>query len=77
MKLYLDDDSADPLLALLLRNAGHDVRIPADIGKSGNPDPAHLQQAILEDRVFFRGTMAILNCCMIWCRPHKVTIRAF
>ena len=27
MKLYLDDDMAAPLLARLLRNAGHDVLI--------------------------------------------------
>ena len=55
MRLYLDDDSADPLLVHLLQKAGHDVRIPADIGKSGSPDPVHLQQAILDDRVFLSG----------------------
>jgi hypothetical protein len=55
MRLYLDDDSADPLLVRLLRHAGHDVQIPADIGKSGHPDPFHLQQAILTSRVFLSG----------------------
>jgi hypothetical protein len=29
MRLYLDDDSAAALLARLLRQAGHDVRVPA------------------------------------------------
>jgi hypothetical protein len=55
MNLYLDDDSVDPLLIRLLRNAGHDVRIPAATGHSGSPDPFHLQNAILEDRVFLSG----------------------
>lgn len=35
MKLYLDDDSASPLLAKLLGQAGHDVQSPADVGLSG------------------------------------------
>jgi hypothetical protein len=47
MKVYLDDDSASRLLSTLRRNAGHDVSIPADLGISGAPDPAHLIQAIL------------------------------
>ena len=55
MRLYLDDDSVDPLLIRLLRNAGHDVRIPADISQTGSPDPVHLRHAIVEDRVFFSG----------------------
>jgi hypothetical protein len=55
MKLYLDDDSIDPLLVRLLRNAGHEVRIPADIGATGSPDPVHLRHSILEDRVFLSG----------------------
>ena len=32
MRLYLDDDTAFPLLARLLRQAGHDVELPADAG---------------------------------------------
>ena len=31
MKLYLDDDTASPLLAKLLRKAGHDVQIPSEV----------------------------------------------
>jgi hypothetical protein len=41
MKLYMDDDSASPLLAQLLGKAGHDVQIPADIGLSGADDSVH------------------------------------
>jgi predicted nuclease of predicted toxin-antitoxin system len=51
MKIYLDDDSASRQLTLLLRKAGHDVSIPADLGTSGAADPAHLTQAIRSDRV--------------------------
>jgi uncharacterized protein with PIN domain len=51
MRLYLDDDLASPLLAKLLRIAGHDVLLPADAGFSGQQDAVHLTQAILDDRV--------------------------
>jgi predicted nuclease of predicted toxin-antitoxin system len=50
MKLYLDDDTASALLAKLLRNAGHDVRLPSDIGLMGSADPVHLAAAIRDDR---------------------------
>lgn len=46
MDLYLDDDSADQLLARLLRNAGHGVVLPTDVGRVGSPDPVHLREAI-------------------------------
>jgi predicted nuclease of predicted toxin-antitoxin system len=51
MNLYLDDDSIDPLLVRLLRQAGHDVRLPADLGLSGALDAVHFKQAIHESRV--------------------------
>jgi predicted nuclease of predicted toxin-antitoxin system len=51
MNLYLDDDIAWPLLAKLLRNAGHDVQLPSDIGMTGSPDPAHFTRAIRDGRV--------------------------
>ncbi len=51
MKLYLDDDSASPLLSKLLRNAGHDVQLPSDVGMSGKPDPVHLTHAIRDGLV--------------------------
>ena len=51
MKLYLDDDLARPLLAQWLRNAGHDVVLPIDIGLSGEDDSVHFARAIEENRV--------------------------
>lgn len=51
MKIYLDDDSAGHLLVHLLRRAGHDVIIPADLGNSGEKDPTHFMDAIRADRI--------------------------
>jgi predicted nuclease of predicted toxin-antitoxin system len=51
MTLYLDDDIAWPLLAKLLRQAGHDVQLPGDIGMTGSEDPVHLTLAIQDGRV--------------------------
>src|SRR6516164_9612618 len=51
MRFHLDDDIASPLLAKLLRKAGHDVLMPADVGMSGAPDPVHLTRAITDGRV--------------------------
>ena len=51
MRLYLDDDSAHPLLIRLLRQAGHDVILPADVGMVGKADPVHFIFAAREDRV--------------------------
>jgi hypothetical protein len=50
MKLYLDDDTSAPLLARLLRRAGHDVQVPADVGRAGAADPVHLRLAALDGR---------------------------
>jgi Domain of unknown function (DUF5615) len=50
MMIYLDDDSASRQLSIVLRNAGHDVSIPADLGISGAPDPLHLTRAIRNGR---------------------------
>jgi hypothetical protein len=52
VRLYLDDDSAAALLVALLRQAGHDVQVPADVGMDGKEDPVHLTHAVREDRVF-------------------------
>ncbi|HYT95002.1 MAG TPA: DUF5615 family PIN-like protein [Gemmataceae bacterium] len=51
MRLYLDDDSADPRLSQLLQNAGHDVELPQHVGLSGQPDPVHLTHAVGDTRV--------------------------
>lgn len=50
MRLYLDDDSAWPILAKLLRKALHEVLMPIDIGMPGAPDAVHLTHAIADDR---------------------------
>ena len=46
MKIYLDDNITDPRLADLLRKAGHDAIIPADVGTAGVLDARHLTYAI-------------------------------
>ena len=51
MNLYLDDDSAQALLVRLLTREGHDVQTPADAGRAGQKDPAHLMHAIRTTRV--------------------------
>ena len=55
MKLYLDDDSASPLLAKLLQQAGHDVKTPTDVGLSGADDPVHFRHAALDGRAILTG----------------------
>jgi hypothetical protein len=49
MNLYLDDDSAKGLLAVLLRKAGHRVVLPSDVGLAGASDPRH--HAVQQDLV--------------------------
>ncbi len=51
MRLYLDDDVAGQLLASLLRNAGHDVLLPAEAGLGGSDDAAHFAFAVRQQRV--------------------------
>jgi len=46
MNIYLDDDSADRRLVTYLRNAGHEVTVPATIGQAGVSDPKHLEYAV-------------------------------
>ena len=50
MKIYLDDDMAAPLLAQLLRNAGHDVSLPVEVGLVGAEDAAHFRYAAMAGR---------------------------
>lgn len=42
MNLYLDDNSIKASLVNLLRRAGHQVILPADLGLAGDADPCHL-----------------------------------
>jgi predicted nuclease of predicted toxin-antitoxin system len=51
MRLYLDDDLANTLLAGFLRKAGHDVVLPADVGMAGQDDAVHLTHTIRDNRV--------------------------
>jgi hypothetical protein len=55
MNLYLDEDSASPLLAQLLRQAAYDVQLPADVGLVGRNDPIQLTNAIRQGRVLLTG----------------------
>ncbi len=55
MRLYVDEDSIDPLLLRLLRKAKHDVQVPAAPNLVGSPDPVHLKHAIREGRVLLSG----------------------
>lgn len=55
MKLYLDDDHASQELAGKLRNAGHDVQLPVEVGLRGTHDAIHLLHAIQEGRVTLTG----------------------
>lgn len=51
MRIYLDDDSAWPLLAQFLGKAGHDVEVPSAVGMTGKHDALHLAYAVGEKRV--------------------------
>lgn len=73
MKLYLDDDSASPLLARLCNQAGHDVQLPRDAGLDGADDPVHLTHTIREDRVCLSGNhddFLILHNLVMEARGH-------
>src|SRR5258708_3629403 len=51
MMLYIDDDGASPRLAKLLRQAGHEVVLPSDVGMAGKKDPVHFAFAVRAKRV--------------------------
>jgi predicted nuclease of predicted toxin-antitoxin system len=46
VKLYLDDNINDGVLASLLQKAGHSVVRPADVGLTGAPDAQHMTEAV-------------------------------
>jgi hypothetical protein len=50
VRLYVDDDSADPVLPRALLRDGHDVEISADVGLAGSSDQVHLAHAIRHGR---------------------------
>jgi uncharacterized protein with PIN domain len=51
MRLYLDDDTASPPLARLLRKGGHDVRLPTEVNMVGSRDTDHFRVCVREKRV--------------------------
>ncbi|HEY1860090.1 MAG TPA: DUF5615 family PIN-like protein [Gemmataceae bacterium] len=51
MRLYLDDDTASPPLANLLRKSGHDVCLPIEVNMFGSRDTDHFRFAVRESRV--------------------------
>ena len=51
MRLYLDDNLADPVLVGRLRKAGHDVVRPTDVALGGASDVRHLEHAIFDGRI--------------------------
>jgi hypothetical protein len=51
MRLYLDEDTASALLIRALRNAGHEVQSPADVGRTSDSDVNQLRHALREQRV--------------------------
>ena len=55
MKLYLDDDSAAPLLVHLMEPAGHDVQVPTDVGLSWEDDAVHFRHAVAQGRAIISG----------------------
>jgi predicted nuclease of predicted toxin-antitoxin system len=58
MRIYLDDNSADPLLRAMLAKDGHQVVLPSDIGLSGVGDPRHLAYAIGQRMVILTSDRA-------------------
>lgn len=73
MRLYLDDDIAVPLLAQLLRQAGHDAQLPVDAGMTGKDDAVHLTHAIRENRVCLTknyGDFANLHNLVLEAKGH-------
>lgn len=52
VKLYLDED-VDPLLAVVLRNRGHDVVTTQEANMLSSSDDAQLKFAISQGRVLF------------------------
>jgi predicted nuclease of predicted toxin-antitoxin system len=69
MRLYIDDDSLDPVLVRLLRRDGHDVQVPSDVGLSGSSDQVHLAHAIRNQRAVLTrnyGDFDDLHDLIVW-----------
>jgi predicted nuclease of predicted toxin-antitoxin system len=51
MRIYLDDNIADPRFAAYLAKQGHEVTSPVDVGNEGITDARHLAYAITNSLV--------------------------
>lgn len=79
MNLYIDDDSVAPLLIRLLRNSGHDVQVPRDVGAMGNADAAHLRHCIRAGRAIIthnHNDFQLLHDLLVEARGHHPGILA-
>lgn len=77
MTIYIDDNTASPLLAKLLRNAGHNVQLPSEIGMTGSEDPEHLTRAIQDGRVLLtkdHDDFLILHRLLLTAKGHHAGI---
>jgi hypothetical protein len=77
MRLYLDDDSASSLLTRLLRQAGHDVRLPSEVGMAGEDDPCIWLKRSARGVFCFPTITMILKICTISWRWPAVIIQVF
>ena len=73
----MDDDSIFPVLVKLLRQAGHDVLLPADLGIAGADDLVHLRHAIRDERIFLSHNYDDFNFLHELLLEGHGTIRGF
>lgn len=77
MRLYLDENCARPLLVRLLKKAGHDVQVPADVGLGGKADAIQMTQAVNDQRVCLTENYADfenLHGLILACQGHHLGI---
>jgi uncharacterized protein (DUF433 family) len=74
MRLYLDGDSASALLTRLLRQAGHDVRVPSEVGMAGDDDPCTWPRPSARIGLFFPTITMISKTCTTssWWAPGTI-----
>jgi predicted nuclease of predicted toxin-antitoxin system len=81
MRFYLDEDIGSRHLAKALEKAGHDVLLPADVGRLGKSDIVQFAYAVETGRVFVTGNhrdFQDLNDLILLCggsHPGVLTIR--
>ena len=55
MRFYLDEDIGSRHLSQALKKAGHDVILPADVGRTGRSDILQFTYSVEADRVMVTG----------------------